>query len=1011
MKEFFQRIAKTLSQASLPERVQSALEMPESPARRQALRALFSEIQQLLPPPAASAEETAASSPEASTVPDRAPHLVQTHRLALDIARALLSGKPSVEELEEVDRFCATIGSGSRRELDRKVAEAAARASDGKAFSLLLRIGERHTADSQIQAQVGKALLKKQELGFDLIQKLGCSVPFFSAEDRTAATRVIAPLLDVDLDAGEAEIREAEAVASQFSRSSEYLSGVARVLGIGALRLHGEPDIAAHHFEVALSLDADDTRAREGLRRALLESGQFGALGSVTADGETNWGVLQSALAWLEGDGDSPNPPVSADGLARERVPEAAAWNRDFAVARLHLIEGDSVAATRLLQDVAARDPESGRVSYYACWAELLSSGSKAQLENRLHEYEDWEGAWTLLSRVWDADPSGGEALRGSVLAGADPDFAALMRTRCALALDEELEPAPTRSSSCLEEEIEALRTRLGQACVRRDLAGVNTRMENPLFRLLPKADRLFWEGMSNGLRNDPEGARINFEEASALGHRRASWAIGVLYAQRGQIDQAADWSNKGLVDRHDDRARFWRRWLAAAGGDGSAQADIGSGVQAEPRGALAAAYFSVARADAAQRGGKLEEATRLVERAFASFRAVRANSPTFADASLMAACLQFWLNPQRGAPVLSSFWPQVEAMPHSPRRSWLLWLVILAKIARNDPRNVPEAAAALRRLLFEAGTLPDSVRGALVRSLAGAIQSEQDEQAESREDWLEVLKQFPGSALEGERQLAVAAAAWRRCGVSTTPDPDFAQAIKSDSEADPANGLLALVAAFANLRVGKAEVAGRVLHRSAATTNTVWLQHVARAIAPEPADVHQSATETKLADSPLFDLSLATGLLLQALTAFDGGMRDPGFDFILRAWRLKPDRVPGIFKVSQWIAVVCAGSVGNAPPQLLATVKELAGAASQPAELDRLAHCAAVLNSPALARELWIRAVECSSTGTGFDRADFARYLCHMAAIEAKAARSERAFVLVREASGHLPATTGGAA
>jgi len=58
------------------------------------------------------------------------------------------------------------------------------------------------------------------------------------------------------------------------------------VLGIGALRLHGEPDIAAHHFEVALSLDADDTRAREGLRRALLESGQFGALGSVTADGE-----------------------------------------------------------------------------------------------------------------------------------------------------------------------------------------------------------------------------------------------------------------------------------------------------------------------------------------------------------------------------------------------------------------------------------------------------------------------------------------------------------------------------------------------------------------------------------------------------------------------------------------------------------------------------------------------------------------------------------------------------
>lgn len=991
MRKFFESIVKTISQASLPERAQSALEMPESQARRQALRGLLAEFQQQLPPPVASAKQTARSSPKTLAVPNQAPYVMRTNRLALAVAWALLSGNPSVEELEEVERFCATLGSGSR-ELDRKVAETAAGAPDEKTFALLLRIGERHPTDSQIQTLVGKTLLRRPELEFALLQRLACSVPFFSDEERAATARIIASWMDVDLDAGEAEIREAEAVASQFSRSSEYLNGVARVLGIAALRLRGEPEIAAPHFEVALSLDPDDLRAREGLRRALPE----------------NWGVLQTALAWLEGEGDSPNPPVSADGLAREKVPDAAAWKRDFAVARLHLIDGDSAAAARLLQDVAVRDQESGRVSYYACWAELLATGNRAQLENWLSEYQDWDGAWTLLSRVWDADPSGGEALRSTVLGEADPDFAALMRNRRALALDQELEPAATRSSSCLEEEIEALRIRLGQACVRRDSAGVNARMENPLFRLLPKADRLFWEGMSNCLRKDTESARIKFEEAYGLGHRRAAWAIGVLCAQRGQTDQAEHWSNKGLVDRHDDRARFWRRWLAATGGDGSAQADIASGVQAGPRGALAAAFFSVARADAAQRAGDPEEAARLVERAFTSFRAVRADSPAFADASLMAACLQFWLNPQRGAPILSSFWSQVEAMPHSPRRSWLLWLVILAKIGRNDPRNVPEAAAALRRLLFEAGTLPDSVRGALVRSLAGVTQSEQDEQPEARGDWLEVLKQFPGSVLEGERQLAVAVAAWRRCGVNSGTDAGFAQALERDSESDPANGLLALVAAFENLRAGKAEVAGRVLYRSAAATNAAWLLHVARVIAPEPAEVGQSATETGPGDSPVLDLSLATGLLLQALTAFGSGMRDQGFDFILKAWRLKPDRVPGIFKVSQWIAVVCAESVGNAPPQLLATVKELAGATSQPADLDRLAHCAAVLNSQALARELWTRAVELASSGPGFDRADFARYLCHMAAIEAKAARSERAFALVREASGHLPTTTG---
>jgi len=123
----------------------------------------------------------------------------------------------------------------------------------------------------------------------------------------------------------------------------------------------------------------------------------------------------------------------------------------------------------------------------------------------------------------------------------------------------------------------------------------------------------------------------------------------------------------------------------------------------------------------------------------------------------------------------------------------------------------------------------------------------------------------------------------------------------------------------------------------------------------------------------------------------------------MLTAWRLSPKHVPGIFRVSQWVTVICASCIGNVPPNLLGAVKDLGRVSTDPSELDRLAHCAAVLSNHQLAIELWRRAFGAGTTDSP-DPADFARFLCHLASIDDKAGKVKQALEWVQEAISILP-------
>jgi tetratricopeptide (TPR) repeat protein len=299
-----------------------------------------------------------------------------------------------------------------------------------------------------------------------------------------------------------------------------------------------------------------------------------------------------------------------------------------------------------------------------------------------------------------------------------------------------------------------------------------------------------------------------------------------------------------------------------------------------------------------------------------------------------------------------------------------------------------------LRDLLRAAGPLSEAARNSLVRSLASAIGAAGGGDVDG---WLQTLREMPGGALKSEKQLALAMAAWQRCQAVENADALFASSLEETLAVDDSNLPLALIAAYAWMLAGDSTRGGQLLARTGGAASSDWLSALAEAVlSQEPSPVLARVSAANL------ESNSTSTLLLQAAGLFRSNERERGFQAILAAWRQSPARVPGIFRVSQWVAVLCAASAGSPPPQLLGAVRDLGKAAHETAELDRLAHCAAVLNNQALAVELWRRAVKLNFA----DASDFARYLCHLGSIEAKAGRREQALEWVREAAACLPAT-----
>jgi hypothetical protein len=869
---------------------------------------------------------------------------------------------------------------------------------DDKIVALLFRLYDHPEATPEVRARCARSLIDRGEMSedaMDLYSDFLLSTPD-SAEARGVRER-LAKLWQVDLEASLERIEEAERAALMFAEMAGTLPGVSTALGVAALRAHHDPEGAARHFAVASRVDPRDSVAILGHMTACVLSGKYDAAERLARSAGTTAGLLvvslgklAAVLRWLDGNGTELSPPARAQELAADQLRPWVGGCVDFAAARLRLIESPPSHAAEDFKRLTQRHPDDPRVAYYAAWSDLLN-GSISDLRQHLDRHAHWAGAWTLLCRCWDAGPqSVPDNQVAAILSRAAPEFEALARCRQAIGRDE----APPATLACrpgswVEEDIEALRIRMGYACCRADLKGLSAAMAQPLFRILPGADQRFWAGMEAWLGGNVGKARQWFREAAeTLGHPRAAWALAVLDAQANDLPQAQHWTERALSGRSDPQSQTWRLWLNACAGNEGALANLDAlAAQGIARAIYVRGQLGFQAADQARRSGRTEESRQGYAQSrewFATARSKALQMPE--EPALLEACARFLMEPERGAPVLAAQWPKLEAIPLDHRRPWLLWLAVMAKIMHRDPRHAASVHRVLDDLLPKAGHLSDEVVEALAGGLAKAAADAP--LPEVAEHWLALLHRLPRTAAQkSEREhdrMAQAASAWQRSGkASFDTAPDLAASLAHLLAADPGNVPLAVIAAFLQLLARNPAAAVEVLRSGRPETpgGTALLLSLAEAI-----EGKESADSLAEADSASLDPSSPSRRLLQAAKCFARGQVDNGYKEVIEAWKTaasqkQPQAVAAVLKVPRIVAVLCWRTKGTPPAGLLETVRELAAATEEPAVLDLLARSAAALARSELAQELWERIAAQPGSGSGPALQDYGQYLCHLAA------------------------------
>lgn len=397
-------------------------------------------------------------------------------------------------------------------------------------------------------------------------------------------------VLRVDFSSDPVQLRQAAALAVAG------FPGADRAAGLHRLLVTAEFDAARDHFLDACEADPHDETALLGLLASYVRDGQAanipewaftaarGAAPNVAATAE-----LGLVLTWFDSDTDVP-APTAGRLVALDLTHETGLWP-DYALGRLHLLDGDAARARDLLVPLASDGSALPQWRYHAAWAQLLS-GDRAGLWTltgaMTRSPDDWALACLLLDTEPDAVPSTDAE---HAAAAAPPGYEWIARVRRDLATGVRPPAGPDRSASGsasglpaegggLPERLEALRTALAEAYGRAagavgaaraaGVADMAALLREPLYRRLPRADRLLWSGLL-ALREEPEEGRRLLGAALVFGHERAALVLAAHHLEGRRPARA----HRLLAGLRGQKAELLRAWAEeASGGPDEAIAD-----------------------------------------------------------------------------------------------------------------------------------------------------------------------------------------------------------------------------------------------------------------------------------------------------------------------------------------------------------------------------------------------------------------------------------------------------
>ncbi|GHJ42013.1 hypothetical protein [Streptomyces sp. TS71-3] len=645
-------------------------------------------------------------------------------------------------ELEQAGRQLAGPGRFSVEQAWRPLVMARlARGEQAAATALLSRLYW-ETDEPAVGAAVAAELARADERGeeqlriyADLLHRPGPRPP--------AVLTLVAHVLAVDLATDTERLRQAAELA-QAVHHTEHLPPTGRAVGLYHLVVLDDPDQALPHLVAACTADPGDQTSLAALMVAFVRQGRAAAIprrmldrgrGAPPSSGLPELVELCSLLAWLDPGAeagadadpdvllDTP-PPVTADRLAALGLPPLVDTWRAYARGRLHLLDGDAAGARELLAPLADKSPGTPAWLYHAVWAELLSADQDA-LGRRVGAVTvGHPDAWALGCLLRDAAPEDvKETDAERAMVSPPPGFERIAAVRRALAGGPRptgVEPCPPPPAGPTPTRLEALRTALGEAYGRGGDEGegfaapsMAELLRHPLYRRLPRADRLLWSGLLS-LRDEPAEGRRLLAEALRLGHRRVRLILAADELAHGHPEAA----RTALTEVRGPKADVLAAWAGATGAGPEGDTIAAAVERLEEHGPDAPHWMRYVRGVLRLRRGSLvpDDASRQAAEAAADLlpaldgtgsRVVPADAPDLARAAGYLAGV-----PAPRGPATSS---------GAPRQPWTTWILGIGLLAE-DPGRVDVAACQELEYLATRTPPRTAVSGVLAGALARAI-------------------------------------------------------------------------------------------------------------------------------------------------------------------------------------------------------------------------------------------------------------------------------------------------
>ncbi|MFE7839419.1 hypothetical protein ACFU53_26205 [Streptomyces sp. NPDC057474] len=890
-------------------------------------------------------------------------------------------------DFETLESLCGRVAESGGLPLDQAVRPLAAahhgRGEELPACELLTRLYWAESLQDTVRASLADELARsgrrdapRIEVYADLLGRAGPHPP--------AVLALAADVLRVDLSSDQEQLRLAASLAAAG------LPGADRAAGLHDLLVTGELDPARDRFLAALAAGPHDETSLLGLLVTYIRADQAfdipgwaidaarGAAPDVAATAE-----LGEVLAWFEEDTDRP-PPASAARLATLTPPRQAGPWLDYARGRLLLLDGDAARARDLLVPLAQGDASGPQWRYHAAWSQFLTddrAGLWLLIGKMTRDPDDWALACLLL----DAEPHAVTSTDAEHAAAAvPPGYERFAQVRRDLAAGRRPPDAPDRAAPGLPAEgrgapkrLEALRTALGAAYGRgagvTDMAALLT---TPLYRRLPRADRLLWSGLL-ALRREPEEGRRLLEAARALGHGRAALVLAAHHLEELRPARAG----RLLAGLSGAKAELLSVWAEAVAGAADEVVEEGLGrLTANRLPQVPYALGAIRLHRIAGEGSTLdpEDAPYHARQAAGDLgRALAGPDAVPPDAAVLLRAARTVAH----ATAVASGDGPTALSPSVRQHPWAEWVLGLARLAEDPEAADPELCRRLVAMVEEADEPSPRAVTALAAALTGAGMLSK---APYRRD---ALARLVRSLAERHALPEVhALAGLVMAAALALPDPGRPSVleVRPSGEVQP---VLALAAAVGELSRGDRAAAVRQLRAAPADSGLCAVLADALDGRPPSAPPPDGAGE----QAALVRVVHAAGLVesdpMRCLELLSAAAADCDLTTVTDLARLLPALFAhaGDGKSGGGRAGGGKRRPGRAQPpaELAELVKRLADEDPPPLDAAALADCATAVGDYATAAELWERALQ-EAEQEGRDsvhlRAQYVLVLCHRA-------------------------------